>query len=38
VDAVHRRLGGSYIGQPAAVELLRGTRRMSVQIVPALRH
>ncbi len=37
VDAVHRRLGGQYIGQATTLELLRGTRRMSAQIVPDLR-
>jgi S1-C subfamily serine protease len=35
VDALHRRLGGDRIGRPTRVELLRGTRRTAVEVVPA---
>jgi hypothetical protein len=35
VDALHRRLGGDRIGRRTRVELLRGTRRTAVDVVPA---
>ena len=35
VDALHRRLGGDRIGRRTRVELLRGMRRMAVDVVPA---
>jgi S1-C subfamily serine protease len=35
VDALHRRLGGERIGRRTRVELLRGTRRTAVDVVPA---
>src|SRR6185369_10134844 len=34
VDALHRRLGGERIGRRTRVELLRGTRRTAVEVVP----
>jgi S1-C subfamily serine protease len=35
VDALHRRLGGDRIGRRTRVELLRGPRRATVDVVPA---
>jgi S1-C subfamily serine protease len=35
VDALHRLLGGARIGQPTRIDLLRGVRKMTVDVVPA---
>jgi S1-C subfamily serine protease len=35
VDGLHRRLGGERIGRPTRIDLLRGVRKMSVEVVPA---
>ncbi|MCW5635888.1 MAG: trypsin-like peptidase domain-containing protein [Rubrivivax sp.] len=37
VDALHRLLGGERIGERVQVQLLRGTRRLSLALVPAAR-
>jgi len=34
VDALHRRLGGDRIGRPTLLEVLRGTRRTVLDVVP----
>jgi serine protease Do len=35
VDALHRRLGGERVGRRTRVELLRGTQRTALEVVPA---
>lgn len=37
VDALHRLLGGERIGRPVSVSLLRGTRRLQLDLVPGAR-
>jgi S1-C subfamily serine protease len=37
VDALHRLLGGERIGQRVALQVLRGTRKMALELVPAAR-
>jgi S1-C subfamily serine protease len=37
VDALHRLLGGERIGRPVQLDLLRGTRRMALELVPGAR-
>jgi len=37
VDTLHRLLGGERVGRPVRVELLRGARKLAVQLVPAAR-
>jgi S1-C subfamily serine protease len=37
VDGLHRVLGGERIGKRVAVQLLRGTRKLSLELVPAVR-
>jgi hypothetical protein len=37
VDALHRLLGGVHIGRRVRVDLLRGTLKMDIDLVPALR-
>jgi S1-C subfamily serine protease len=37
VDALHRRLGGDRIGRRTRLDLLRGTRRTAVEVIPEAR-
>jgi S1-C subfamily serine protease len=37
VDALHRLLGGERIGRPVQLDLLRGTRRLCLELVPGAR-
>jgi hypothetical protein len=37
VDTLNRALGGEHIGRSVRVELLRGGRKLALQLVPAAR-
>jgi S1-C subfamily serine protease len=37
VDTLHRLLGGERIGRPVRVDLLRGTQKLALDLVPAVR-